>query len=96
MLMFQDEFKSYATQRPEYAKIFEVYHELKFLKNHMEIDKLAESTSSANIRSNTEDKTTESTVVKRPQSDKIRAEPILVAENNSSQNNKKPTELKAE
>ena len=72
-----DEFKSYAAQRPEYAKIFSVYHELKILKNNIEIDKLAISSSTANFQT---DETSSdlmnhqqviqpaTTLIKRPQS----------------------------
>ncbi len=38
-----DEFKSYISEKPEYAKIFLVYNEIKMLRNNIELDKLASS-----------------------------------------------------
>lgn len=40
-LITYDEFKSYAAEKPEYAQIFLIYHEIKILNNNLEIDKLA-------------------------------------------------------
>ena len=36
-----DEFKSYAALKPEYARIFLVYNEIKILRNNIDIERLA-------------------------------------------------------
>lgn len=41
-LITYDEFKTYSAEKPEYAKIFEIYHELKMLNNDLELDRLVE------------------------------------------------------
>lgn len=92
-----DELKSYAAQKPEYEKIFSVYHELKILKNNVELEKLASETSmsmrssAAAAATNSFDKNnnplvnsaeSNTSLTKRPQSDRTRDEKSIVGEQN--------------
>ena len=39
--MFLDELKAYAAEKPEYARIFLEYNEIKILRNNLEINRIA-------------------------------------------------------
>jgi hypothetical protein len=39
-LISQDEFETFARKKPEYAKIFTTYHELKILHNNVELERI--------------------------------------------------------
>lgn len=93
-----DELKSFAQQKPEYAKIFLIYNEIKILRNNVEIEKLATPTTEKvthfpNVPSVTQPASSSSSVLlKRPLSDKnkneiqIPSDKNLMDHNSSTQN----------
>lgn len=50
-LIFKDEFRSYAAEKPEYAQIFLIYHEIKILNSNLEIDRLVPRDASPELKS---------------------------------------------
>lgn len=73
-----DEFKSYAAEKPEYAQIFLIYHEIKILNNNLEIDRLVNGGSSSPV--NLEKESTETVSLTKRH---ISAEDTKVIENSS-------------
>ena len=94
----KDELKSFAQQKPEYAKIFLIYNEIKILRNNVEIERLATPTTEKvthfpNVPSVTQPASSSSVLLKRPLSDKnkneiqIPSDKNLVVDHNSNTQN---------
>lgn len=73
------EFHSYATQKPEYAKIFSVLNELKILKGNIEIENLSKHSSTISDKKESEklfkivSSDSSVSLTKRPLSDRARS-----------------------